>query len=46
MMGGAQESVITKVKRVIQAYLPEAIEDLESLIMLGRMERSQKHFQI
>jgi len=41
MMGGVQEPTLTEVKKVIQAYLPNASEDLESLIMLGQLERSQ-----
>jgi len=40
MMGGAPESALTEVRKVIQAYLPSACEDLESLIMLGQLERS------
>jgi hypothetical protein len=45
MMGGVQEPNLTEVKKVIQAYLPDAIEDLESLIMLGQLERNQRRRQ-
>ncbi len=42
MMGSAQESTLMAVRKVINVYLPEAAEDLESLIMLGKLERSPR----
>jgi hypothetical protein len=39
MLGGAPEADLAAVRRVVQTYLLEAAEDLESLIVLGRMER-------
>lgn len=38
MLGGADETALLKVKRVVQQYLPDAVEDLESLIILGKLE--------
>jgi len=38
MLGLADETMLTKIKQVIQAYLPTAAEDLESLILLGKLE--------
>ncbi|MEZ4884137.1 MAG: hypothetical protein R3E32_05295 [Chitinophagales bacterium] len=38
MMGLADEKMLQKVKVTIQRYLPTALEDLESLIMLGKWE--------
>lgn len=39
MLGGANEREFTDVLRVIAEYLPDAIEDLKSLIQLGKLER-------
>lgn len=39
MMGGANPDEIAEVKRAISKYLPGALEDLESLIILGQLER-------
>lgn len=38
MLGQAGEDQLTEVRRVVQAFEPDALEDLESLITLGRME--------
>ncbi len=38
MLGLADQTMLTKIKQVIQAYLPTATEDLESLILLGKLE--------
>jgi hypothetical protein len=38
MLGLAEEKELTKIKKIIQAYLPTAKEDLESLIILGKLE--------
>ena len=38
MLGAANEAAIQTVKAVINQYLPEAIEDVESLIILGQLE--------
>ena len=39
MMGAANVHEITQVKQAICQYLPGALEDLESLIILGQLER-------
>ncbi len=39
MMGGAEPDEITQVKQAICQYLPGALEDLDSLIILGQLER-------
>ena len=39
MLGGASEGELEPVRQVVGTYMPEAAEDLESLIALGRMER-------
>jgi len=39
MLGGATEQELQQVKTVITQYLPTAVEDLESLIILGKLER-------
>ncbi len=38
MLGLADEEVLRATRRVVQANLPDALEDLESLIELGRLE--------
>ena len=38
MLGGASDTELDAVRQVVRAYLPDAVEDLESLIALGRME--------
>ncbi len=38
MLGGATELQSIEVKKTIERYLPNAIEDLESLIILGKLE--------
>lgn len=38
MLGLAKEKELTKTKKVVEKYLPTAMEDLESLIMLGKLE--------
>ncbi len=40
MLGGASDQDLNQVRLTIQAYLPTALEDLDSLIMLGKLERS------
>jgi len=39
MLGGATESQFLEVKEIISQYLPNATEDLESLVVLGKLER-------
>lgn len=39
MLGNATDSELQEVRRAIEVYLPSALEDLESLISLGRLER-------
>ena len=39
MLGGATDFQLLEVKNIIIQYLPSAIEDLESLVILGKLER-------
>lgn len=41
MLGGADETALRLVRRAVQNFLPDAVEDLESLIVLGKLERSE-----
>jgi hypothetical protein len=38
MLGQANNSALARVRETVQNYLPEANEDLESLIILGKLE--------
>lgn len=38
MLGGADEPSIDEVRAAVRTYLPDALEDLESLTELGRLE--------
>jgi len=38
MLRLADESALTKIKSVVKAYLSTSMEDLESLILLGKLE--------
>lgn len=38
MLGGADEASLKEVREVVRRFLPDAVEDLESLIELGRLE--------
>lgn len=38
MLGGASDIQLLEVKTTIDQYLPNSVEDLESLIMLGKLE--------
>jgi hypothetical protein len=38
MLGQANNSALARVRETVQTYLPEATEDLESLIILGKLE--------
>ncbi len=38
MLGLAKEKELIIIRQVVETYLPSAIEDLESLIMLGKLE--------
>lgn len=40
MLGVAEDLQLQRVKKVINQYLPNAVEDLESLVVLGKLERS------
>ena len=40
MLGVAEDLQLQRVKKVINQYLPNAIEDLESLAVLGKLEQS------
>ena len=39
MLGGATENELQEVTAIINQYLPSAEEDLNRLIMLGKLER-------
>jgi len=41
MLGRADETALRLVRRAVQDFLPDAVEDLESLIVLGKLERSE-----
>lgn len=38
MLGGADEDSLSEVRAVVRKYLPEALDDLDSLTELGRLE--------
>lgn len=38
MLGAADEEALAKTRRVIQRYLVDGVEDLDSLIALGRLD--------
>jgi hypothetical protein len=38
MLGGADETALNLVRNAVKTYLNDAVEDLESLIMLGKLE--------
>jgi hypothetical protein len=38
MLGGADEALLGQVRTVVKTYMEDAAEDLESLIMLGKLE--------
>jgi hypothetical protein len=38
MLGGADERTLESVRVVVQTYIPDAVEDVESLITLGKLE--------
>jgi hypothetical protein len=40
MLGVAEDLQLQRVKKVINQYLPNAIEDLESLVVFGKLEQS------
>jgi hypothetical protein len=40
MLGGADENALEEIRKTIKIYLPDAVEDLESLIYLGKLEYS------
>jgi len=42
MLGQAEADQLDEVRRVVAAFEPEALEDLESLITLGQMESGQQ----
>ncbi|MGC1197664.1 MAG: hypothetical protein WA882_12280 [Geitlerinemataceae cyanobacterium] len=41
MLGGAKEFDLQEVRKVVRVYFPDAAEDLESLIALGKLERGE-----
>ena len=38
MLGGAEEDSLVEVRKVVRRFLPDALDDLESLTELGRLE--------
>lgn len=38
MLGAADDAALNKTRGVIRRYLPDGVEDLESLIFLGKLE--------
>jgi hypothetical protein len=38
MLGAADEPALQQVRAVITTYMPDVLEDVESMIMLGRLE--------
>ena len=41
MLGGASDTALDEVRRIIAEHVPEATEDVESMITLGRLEYEQ-----
>ena len=41
VLGAADDATIAETEKVIAAYLPDGVEDLEGLIYLGRLENGQ-----
>ena len=41
-MGGADDERLQTTRAVVQNYLPDDMEDLESLILLGKLEMEPK----
>ena len=41
VLGAADDKALDETRRVIAAYLPDGVEDLEALIYLGRLEYGQ-----
>ena len=38
MLGAAEETALQEVRTVVRRYAPDALEDVESMLTLGRME--------
>ena len=38
MLGGADKATLEEVYRVVRRYIPDAVEDVESMVALGRLE--------
>lgn len=41
MLGGADETALELVRKTVKTYVPDAVEDLESLIVLGKLEMGE-----
>lgn len=41
MLGGADRPALELVRKTVKTYLPDAVEDLESLIVLGKLEMGE-----
>jgi hypothetical protein len=39
MLGGADEITLEQVRIAVRSYCTDAVEDLESLIQIGKLER-------
>ena len=43
VLGAADKDILVQTQAVMAAYLPDGLEDLESLIQLGRLEFTPSH---
>lgn len=41
MLGGADETALRLVRRAVQDFIPDAVENLESLIVLEKLEMGE-----
>lgn len=41
MLGGADRRALDLIRKTVKTYLPDAVEDLESLIVLGKLEMGE-----
>lgn len=46
MLGGADENSLGQVRQVIETYLPDGLDDLESLLLLGRLEQGEANVRL
>ena len=38
MLGGATDSKLNEVRKIVKLYYPEALDDMEEIIWAGRLE--------